>query len=157
MKADIKQVSLWTMIKTRRWKWLEELFAAQRGRTLTLPALLDYNRNLSEEPAVRRKDIRITAAQREENAGRLDGRSRRLLPANLTEGQEVEALFMKVTRYVEPLPVFYGRIIRFPITLCCHNPMMEHCGEGERCQRVSCRLRGAIQAGVADSTSLTEE
>lgn len=92
----MKQVTLWILVKTRRWKWLEELFARLPCRTLTLPLLLSYGRGLHEEKGVRRSFIRDTGARRAENEKRKDGRSRRLLPAELVEGQEVEALFMKV-------------------------------------------------------------
>lgn len=96
----LKQVTLWTMIKTRRWEWLEELFAAQPGRLLTLSALLTYSQGLREEHGVRRKHLRLAAARREMDVERKDSRSKRLLPVAFVEGQEVEALFMKVGRDV---------------------------------------------------------
>ncbi len=98
MKSVLKQVSLWTLTKTRRWEWVRELLAAQPGRTLTLPALLAFSRSLYEETGVPRKHLRFRTVERELDVERRDARSRRLLPANLVEGSEVEALFRKVTQ-----------------------------------------------------------
>lgn len=93
------------MIKTQRWKWLEELFSAQAGPTLTLSALLDYSRSLREEKGVPRKHVRLPEALRRKGEeeetcvlARRDARSKRLLPTDYVEGQEVEALFMKVIK-----------------------------------------------------------
>lgn len=97
VKSVLKQVTLWTLIKTRRWEWVEELLAAQPTRTLTLPALLDFSRSLYEEKGVPRKHLRLATAVDEMNVERRDARSRRLLPAELVEGSEVEALFRKVS------------------------------------------------------------
>lgn len=96
MKSVLKQVALWTLIKTRRWEWVEELLAAQPARTLTLPALLDFSRSLYEESGVPRKHLRAARVVHGLTEERKDARSRRLLPADLVEGSEVEALFRKV-------------------------------------------------------------
>lgn len=65
------------------------------------------------------KHLRPTRAQREKNAARKDVRSRRLLPANYAEGQEVEALFMKVRETENPIYIF------LVITLRC-GKMVSH-------------------------------
>lgn len=96
MKSVLKQVTLWTLIKTRRWEWVEELLAAQPARTLTLPALLDFSRGLYEESGVPRRHLRLARAVHEWDVERRDARSTRLLPVDLVEGSEVEALFRKV-------------------------------------------------------------
>lgn len=96
MKLVLKQVTLWTLIKTRRWEWVEELLAAQPARTLTLAALLDFSRSLYEESRVPRKHLRLARAAHESDVEKRDARSRRLLPADFVEGLEVEALFRKV-------------------------------------------------------------
>lgn len=98
VKSVLKKVTLWTLTKTRRWEWVEELLAAQPGRALTLPALLAFSRSLHEEFRVPRKHLRIATALRDKDGERRDFRSRRLLPADLSEGLEVEALFRKVRR-----------------------------------------------------------
>lgn len=92
-------------MKTRLWTWIEELFSEQAGPTLTLSALLDYGRSLREEKGVPRKHVRLPEALRrkeeKEETGvlaRQDARSKRLLPTDFVEGQEVEALYMKVIK-----------------------------------------------------------
>ncbi|CAN0047652.1 unnamed protein product [Ectocarpus sp. 12 AP-2014] len=95
VKSILKQVPLWMLTKTRRWAWVDELLAAQPGRTLTLPALLAFSRSLHEESHVPRKHLRLATELREGGAERKDVRSKRLLPADLVEGAEVEALFRK--------------------------------------------------------------
>lgn len=84
------------LTKTRRWAWVDELLAAQPGRTLTLAALLAFSRSLHEESHVPRKHLRLATELREGGVERKDVRSKRLLPADLVEGAEVEALFRKV-------------------------------------------------------------
>lgn len=96
VKSVLKQVTLWTLIKTRRWEWVEELLAAQPARTLTLPALLDFSRGLYEESGVPRRHLRLARAVHEWDVEQRDIRSTRLLPVDLLEGSEVEALFRKV-------------------------------------------------------------
>lgn len=91
----LKQVSLWTMTKTRRWEWAEELFDAQPARTLTLPSLLEFSRGFHRQNGMQRHHLRLAGGRRKSDAARRDFRSRRLLPADLDEGQEVEALFLK--------------------------------------------------------------
>ncbi|CAM9245907.1 unnamed protein product [Hapterophycus canaliculatus] len=95
VKSVLKQVTLWTLTKTRRWKWVEELLAAQPTRTLTLPALLTFSRSLHEESGVPRKHLRPARKPQRIDEDRKDARSRRLLPADLVDGAEVEALFRK--------------------------------------------------------------
>lgn len=58
VKAALKQGILWNLIKTRRWQWLEELFARQPGRTLTLQGLLAYSWSLQFENGVKRNHLR---------------------------------------------------------------------------------------------------
>lgn len=84
------------MIKTCRWEWVDKLLGTQPGRTLTLPALLAFSRSLHEEKGVRRKHLRLAGAKRGADEARRDARSKRLLPVDFVEGQEVEALFQKV-------------------------------------------------------------
>ncbi|CAM9483086.1 unnamed protein product [Ectocarpus sp. 6 AP-2014] len=95
VKSILKQVPLWMLTKTRRWAWVDELLAAQPGRTLTLPALLAFSRSLHEESHVPRKHLRLATELGEGGVERKDVRSKRLLPADLVEGAEVEALFRK--------------------------------------------------------------
>ncbi|CAM9749739.1 unnamed protein product [Scytosiphon promiscuus] len=95
VKSVLQQVTLWPLTKTRRWKWVEELLAAQPGRTLTLPALLAFSRGLHEESGVPRKHLRLAREPRRIDEDRKDARSKRLLPVDFVGGAEVEALFRK--------------------------------------------------------------
>lgn len=114
VKFVLRQVTLWTLTKTRRWEWVRELLAAQPGHTLTLPALLAFSRSLYEESGVPRKHLRFRTGKRELDVERRDARSRRLLPADLVEGSEVEALFRKVSqkKYGEQKICFSWRQLR---------------------------------------------
>lgn len=108
----LRQVTFWTLIKTRRWEWLEGLFDAQSGRKLTLSALLAFSRSLHEEKGVQRRHLRVAGGRRKGGVARRDARSKRLLPAELVEGKEVEALFMKVLKTNNKYVLLVGAVVQ---------------------------------------------